>query len=141
NNRNIQQLNSQWKDEKSGVGKADIIAGIKEMGYRAKEILTEINLTRVWKKFNVMNEDDLYAAVGYEGIAATLILSRLTDKIRKEETVKQDLAHKIEEIQETVHDRTRALQKSETGVYVKGLDNVLIRLSRCCNPVPYDDII
>src|SRR5699024_1784134 len=115
--------------------------GIKELGYPLKEVLTEENIKRVCEKFNFVNEEDLYAAVGYQGITSSLIVTRLTDKIRKEREKEENTLENSEEVRTIVADKTPVNKKSDTGVIVEGLDSVLVRLSRCCNPVPNDDIV
>jgi GTP pyrophosphokinase len=84
--------------------------------------------------------DDLYAAIGYGGI----MLSQVTPKLRefyrseqKEKSVDNTINEKPIEIKE---DRS-SKKVSKEGVHVKGIDNVLIRFAKCCNPVPGDDII
>src|SRR5699024_7257396 len=74
----------QRKEENIDKGKAEVEQGIKDLGFPLKEVLTQENIKRVCEKFNFVNEDDLYAAVGYQGISGALIVTRLTDKIRKE---------------------------------------------------------
>src|SRR5699024_1912444 len=75
-----QRFKKQRRVENIEKGKEEIEAGIKELGYPLKEVLTEENIKRVCEKFNFVNEEDLYAAVGYQGITSSLIVTRLTDK-------------------------------------------------------------
>src|SRR5699024_294332 len=63
-----QFFKKQRKEENIEKGKAEIEKGIKELGFTAKEVLTNENIKRVCDKFNFVNEEDLYAAVGYQGI-------------------------------------------------------------------------
>jgi len=131
----------QRKEENIDKGKAEVEQGIKDLGFPLKEVLTQENIKRVCEKFNFVNEDDLYAAVGYQGISGALIVTRLTDKIRKEKEQEQKLEEKIERVQQNVHDKATSSNKTDSGVIVEGIDNILVRLSRCCNPVPDDDIV
>lgn len=131
----------QRKEENIEKGKTEVESGIKELGFPLKDVLTTENLKRVCEKFNFVNEDDLYAAVGYQGISGALIVTRLTDKLRKQQENEQNLEEKIIEAQQSVQDTFNSGTKSDSGVIVAGMDNMLVRLSRCCNPVPYDDIV
>src|SRR5690625_3125624 len=140
-NKIKQFFKRQRKEENIEKGKQVIEVGIKDLGFEPKDVLTEENIQKVCTKFNFANEDDLYAAVGYQGISGSTIISRLTSDLRKEKQMEQKLEEKIEEVQDTVQDKIRALTKNDSGVEVAGIDNVLIRLSHCCNPVPYDDIV
>src|SRR5690625_2331599 len=85
----------QRKEENIEKGKTEVENGIKELGFPLKDVLTTENLKRVCEKFNFVNEDDLYAAVGYQGISGALIVTRLTDKLRKQQENEQNLEEKI----------------------------------------------
>ncbi|HVH95672.1 MAG TPA: ACT domain-containing protein, partial [Bacillus sp. (in: firmicutes)] len=76
--------------------------------------------------------------VGYNGITALQVANRLTEKLRKKRDVEQvsDISNAVAELKSFP---TR--KKRESGVRVEGIENLLIRLSRCCNPVPGDDIV
>jgi GTP pyrophosphokinase len=92
----------------------------------------------VAEKFNFTNEDDMYAAVGYNGVTALQVANRLTEKWRKKRDQEQaaNIANKISDLKAfPTH------KKRESGVRVSGIENLLIRLSKCCNPVPGDEIV
>src|SRR5699024_3677537 len=132
-NKIKQFFKRQRKEENIEKGKEIIESGIKELGFEPKEVLTEDNVQKISKKYNFANADDLYAAVGYQGINSSMIISRLTSALRKEQEIEQKLEEKIEEVHDSVQDKTRSFTKNDSGVEVEGVDNVLIRLSRCCN--------
>src|SRR5699024_1233704 len=81
----------------------------------------------------------LYAAVGYQGITSSLIVTRLTDDIRRKQEQEEQLEETIEKTISETKSHVRH-GKDTAGVKVEGIDNILIRLARCCNPVPGDDI-
>lgn len=140
-NKIKQFFKKQRKEENITKGKAEIDKGIKDLGFTPKEVLTNENIKRVCEKFNFVSEDDMYAAVGYQGITASLVITRLTDRLRREQEVEKNMNQQIEEVQSAVQEKPHSISKSGSGVEVAGIDNVLVRLSRCCNPVPYDDIV
>src|SRR5699024_2218054 len=131
----------QRKEENIEKGKIEIEKGIKDLGYTSKEVLTNENIKRVCEKFNFVNEEDLYAAVGYQGITGSLIVTRLTDQLRREREQEKNMEQQIEEVQSNVSEKPTSINKTDSGVEVAGIDNMLVRLSRCCNPVPNDDIV
>ncbi|MCY0888347.1 MAG: bifunctional (p)ppGpp synthetase/guanosine-3',5'-bis(diphosphate) 3'-pyrophosphohydrolase [Alicyclobacillaceae bacterium] len=95
-------------------------------------VLSGAYLTDVMQKFSFTREEDLYAAVGYGGISAGHVVTRLVEKLRKEQqTVQQDTLSL---------ERKSASKPTEMGVRVRGVDNMLIRFARCCHPVPGDAI-
>lgn len=140
-NKIKQFFKRQRKAENIEKGKAEIENGIEELGFDPKDVLTPENIRRVCKKFNFSNESDLFAAVGYQGISGSLIVTRLTDQLRKEKENERKLEEKIEEVRSNVQEKQTRRRKSDLGIVVEGVDNILIRLSRCCNPVPNDEII
>ncbi|WP_164216314.1 bifunctional (p)ppGpp synthetase/guanosine-3',5'-bis(diphosphate) 3'-pyrophosphohydrolase [Virgibacillus sp. YIM 98842] len=138
-NKIKQFFKKQKREENISKGKEAVDKEIRALSIDPKDALTQENLQRVFEKFNFSNEDDMYAAVGYQGITAALVATRLTDKIRSERQQEQDLAKAIEDVK-TADVNERKLQKKDSGVKVAGVDNLLVRLSKCCNPVPGDKI-
>ncbi|MDP4550412.1 bifunctional (p)ppGpp synthetase/guanosine-3',5'-bis(diphosphate) 3'-pyrophosphohydrolase [Alkalihalobacillus macyae] len=141
-NKIKQWFKKEKREENVEKGRELVEKEIKNHGFELKAVLTADNIANVSKKFNFTSEEDMYAAVGYGGITAAQIATRLTDKARKERTKEQEeeLAKSIIE-GKTTHTPARPPRRAESGVRVKGIDNLLIRLSRCCNPVPGDDIV
>ncbi|PKR85195.1 RelA/SpoT family protein [Heyndrickxia camelliae] len=135
-NKIRQFFKKQQKEENIIKGKELVEKEIKNMDFDLKEILTAENVKKVAEKFNFVQEDDMYAAVGYNGMTALQIANRLTEKWRK----KRDQEEAVQEVITELKAPSKK-KKHETGVVVKGIDNLLIRLSRCCNPVPGDEIV
>src|SRR5699024_10644079 len=71
---------------------------------------------------------------------AAQIVTRLTEKIREQQEKNKNMEDTINEVNAT-GDSIKKKSKRDSGVNVEGIDNMLIRLSKCCNPVPGDDII
>lgn len=138
-NKIRQFFKKQRREENVEKGREMVEKEIKQMEYDLKEVLTAENIKRVAEKFNFTNLDDMYAAVGYNGITALQIANRLTEKWRKQKEKEEQLT-KITEATSEVKSFSIS-RKRESGVRVKGIDNLLIRLSRCCNPVPGDEIV
>ncbi|MBM7651791.1 RelA/SpoT family protein [Neobacillus cucumis] len=128
----------QRRDENVIKGKELVEKEIRNMEFDIKEILTSDNLKKVAEKFNFMNEEDMYAAVGYNGVTALQVANRLTEKWRKKRDMEQSatIANAITDLK-----AFPSTKKRESGVRVQGIDNLLIRLSKCCNPVPGDEIV
>nr|WP_307339993.1 bifunctional (p)ppGpp synthetase/guanosine-3',5'-bis(diphosphate) 3'-pyrophosphohydrolase [Caldalkalibacillus uzonensis] len=122
------------REESIAKGKELVEHEITKHGFDLKQVLTEENVDQVAKKFNFKGQEDMYAAVGYGGITAAQIATRLTEKLRREQQLEKPI-----ELPEVPQNKRR--RKFAHGVRVKGVDNLLIRLSRCCNPVPGDEIV
>ncbi|MGE7766777.1 RelA/SpoT family protein [Peribacillus sp. NPDC096540] len=138
-NKIRQFFKKQRREENIEKGKELVEKEIRVMEFELKDILTAENIKRVSDKFNFLNEEDMYAAVGYNGITALQVANRLTEKWRKQKMVEQEA-----DISEAVADLKtfpNSSKKRDSGVRVPGIENLLIRLSRCCNPVPGDEIV
>ncbi|MEN8701127.1 RelA/SpoT family protein [Bacillus infantis] len=137
-NKIRQFFKKQQKDENFEKGKEMVEKEIRNMDFDIKEILTAENVRRVAEKFNFASEEDMYAAVGYNGVTALQVANRLTEKWRKKRDMEQvnDISNAVSELKSFP-----SVKKRESGVRVSGIDNLLIRLSRCCNPVPGDEIV
>ncbi len=131
-----QFFKKQLREDNVSKGRDMIEKEIVEQGYDPKEILTQENFKRVCEKLNYANEDDLSAAVGFNGMTALQVVNRLAEKVRKQRSQEETIEKITKEMKTPPKEKV-----TETGVVVKGLENLLIRLSRCCNPVPGDEIV
>lgn len=107
---------------------------IKNRDYKPDDVLKSQYMAPVLERYNISHEDDLYAMVGFGGVTAQQVTNRLMEKFK----VAEEKSNVIEEIDRTHHYKEIS---TESGVYVQGMDNMLINLSKCCNPLPGDDII
>ncbi len=85
------------------------------------------------KRQRLANAEELYAAIGYGGVSLEKIMPRI-----KEDYVKLVKASKETNIEEYIQKHT---PRSHDGVIIEGIDNCLVKLSKCCAPLPGDDII
>lgn len=100
-------------------------------------------MPQLLKRVSFSNIDDLYAAIGYGGITATKAVNRLHDElIRSQKLVdKKTVLDKVNEAAERREKLSQKQTKPVHGVLVAGLDNCLVKFSRCCTPIPGDDIV
>ena len=107
---------------------------IKANKFDIDEVLTEENIEIALNRYKFATLEELYVSIGYGGISANKVFARLTEKIRKEKQTQ-------EKLEKLVNAEEEKKIVTETGVYVKGVDNILVRLSKCCQPIPGDDIV
>ena len=91
----------------------------------------------VLKRYNYNTQEDMFASIGFGAISPNKILTRLLEEYKKEH--EEDTIE--EKIQELVETKEKVRKVPTSGVVVKGIDNCLVKFSRCCNPVPGDEII
>ncbi|MBR1695452.1 MAG: bifunctional (p)ppGpp synthetase/guanosine-3',5'-bis(diphosphate) 3'-pyrophosphohydrolase, partial [Selenomonas sp.] len=111
----------------------------KRLGYAPKELLKDGRLLEVAKKLNILSEDDLLAAVGYGGIAVHGILTRLVE-FHKEEIKEKTPLDVTQMLSALKRPANKGKSKSSHGVLVEGESGLMVRLARCCNPIPGDPI-
>lgn len=136
---------NQWfkkenREENVVRGKENIEKELKKQGMTHSQLFKTEWLDIVLKKFNFNSLDDMYSAVGYGGITSSKIVTRLRDEYRKTAKPEETL-HDAAEAETQVKPAKKKKSVPESGIIVKGIDNCLVRLSRCCNPVPGDNII
>lgn len=138
---------NQWfkrerRDENIEEGKEQIDRELRRLGNTHAQLFKPEWVSIITKRYGFNSVDDLYAGIGYGGITATKVVMRLREEWLKElhENDKNvDLQAVIEQSAKKDADKTRI--RSSNGVVVKGIDNCLVRLAHCCNPVAGDDII
>ena len=94
----------------------------------------------ILKRYTLNTLDDLFASVGYGGLTAQKVVIRLRDeymKVAKLERAEEELTFPLD----IDYSETKSTRTSSHGIIVHGIDNCLVRLSKCCTPVPGDDII
>ena len=89
------------------------------------------------ERYRYPTPDDMYASIGFGAISAGKIITKLLEEYKKEHE-EEIIEAKIEEL---TAKKTNAKKPPKSGVIVKGIDNCLVKFSRCCNPVPGDEII
>ena len=133
---------NQWfkraqRSENIEKGKDAIEREVKKIGIKYSELVKPEWLQLAMDRYKFQTVDDLYASIGFGGISVNKLMARLLDEYRKEHE-EEDFEEKIQELAKAKPVRNKT---SKTGVVVKGIDNCLIKLSKCCNPLPGDNII
>ncbi|MGN1299159.1 MAG: RelA/SpoT family protein [Candidatus Scatovivens sp.] len=133
---------NQWfkkaqRSENIEKGKDTIEREVKKLGIKQSELFKPDWVKKVTDRYNYLTVDDMYASIGFGGISANKVIARLLEEYNKEHE-EEDFEEKIEELAKSKPIRNKP---SPNGVVVKGIDNCLVKLSKCCNPLPGDEIV
>lgn len=120
------------REENIEEGRAEVEREFRRSFIRLTEEEFSPFIKKIAEKQRCKNVEDFYAAIGYGGISLIKLMPRI-----KEEYLKLTKLSEPTVIKTTPKKRT----KSNEGVIIEGIDNCLVKLSRCCNPLPGDDII
>lgn len=136
----MQWFKKQKREENIAKGKEMFEKEIKRQGFSYNELVKQEWMDAIVKKLNLQHMEDLYSSMGYGGVSVSQVISRLKEEYAK--TVKPESNDwRILEKASTEAKIEKKKKDSSTGVVVKGISNVLVRFSKCCNPVPGDEII
>ncbi|WP_059051872.1 RelA/SpoT family protein [Paenibacillus senegalimassiliensis] len=135
-----QWFKKEKREENVEKGREAIERELKRAGIEPSQWMSEDKLLDAAKKFTFNDVDDMLSAIGFGGITAAQIVTKLTEKLRKEQEEAAghiELTSEVKEVKSQQEERRRPTN----GVVVKGIDNLLVRFARCCNPVPGDEIV
>ena len=120
------------KDEYIRMGKAMADREIRHRGIMPSELLTNDAIRATCERYMFNSLDEMYAAIGYGSISLNQVVAKLinsnpsvADKIKKQQIVRKN----------------KQAGTKESSVIIKGVEDLLVRFSRCCSPVPGDDIV
>ncbi len=117
-------------------GKEILEKDIKKIGMKHSDLFKPEWVQIALDRYKYNSVDDMYASIGFGAISAAKILARLLEEYKKE--------HKEEDLEKTITElanKKTVTKPSKTGVVVEGIDNCLVKLSKCCNPLPGDQIV
>ena len=143
-----QWFKKERREENIANGRSAFDAELRHCGIAMKEVLDPEFLPVLLKKVAYPSLDDLYAAIGYGGFTAQKAVSRIQGELQRRQQQRHQEQLALEAAAETREEPKPAdppkqpkAVKSEQGIIVEGLDNCLVKFSKCCSPVPGDDIV
>lgn len=114
---------------------------LKHNGLTLDDVLADEIVSPILKRLSFTCVEDLYAAIGYGGVTVARVANRLRDEARSAKPDKKTVIDKVSEAAERREQNARKEGKAVHGILVEGLNNCLVKFSRCCTPVPGDDIV
>ena len=136
------------REENIAQGRASFESELKHVGLTMSQITASDVLPSILKRVSFQSLDEMYAAIGYGGLTALKAVNRVRDELLQINRAAA-MAKAAEEAAATAAQEAKAAQqsalpkkvKSEKGIVVEGLSNCLVKFSKCCAPVPGDEII
>ena len=127
-----QWFKKEGREENIALGRDMLEHEIKKSGYTSAQLMVPETIEQILKKNNFQTTEDLYCAIGFGGIPASKVVFKMREDYKRR--------NKKTEATTTVHAHHKK-QSNSSGVVVEGLEGCLVRLSKCCRPIPGDDIV
>ena len=137
-NKIRQWFKKEKREENIAKGREMIEREGKKLGYEWRDLVKGDRLSEVAKKLNISNEDDLFEGLGYGGVTLHGVFAKLIELYKKElkSSTPPDVSAMLAELKPK-----RLKNKVSHGILVKGESGLMVRLARCCNPLPGDIIV
>lgn len=142
-----QWLKKENKNDAVEKGKDLLDKYIRKKGYDPKDILKTSYINRAIKELNYNNLDEFYTHISHGGSTQSKVGTLLFKIFNEDQQKKQEAEKHDVEIRETKSQDSQKKAKADrkkrenAGIVVEGIDGLMVRIARCCNPVPGDDII
>ena len=137
-----QWFKKERREENIIRGRAMLEDELRHNGLTLDDVSDDAIAGPILKRFSFTCMDDMYAAVGYGGLTATRAANRLRDALKSQEPKGKTALDKVSEAAERRETHAPKKEgKAVHGILVEGLSNCLVKFSRCCTPVPGDDIM
>jgi GTP pyrophosphokinase len=135
-----QWFKKEKREENVAKGREMLERELKRLGLEPSAWMSDDKLQEAASKYTFNDIEDMMSAIGFGGITAAQICTKLTEKMRREaeEANQIELTGEMKEIRASSPNKK---SRPNHGVTVKGVDNLLVRFARCCNPVPGDAIV
>ncbi len=110
----------------------------KRLGYEPKTFASPEKLKEVGARLRINSDEDLLATLGYGGVTLNSVISKLVEIYKKEQKLNtnKDLSEMLAELKPR-----KSKAKASHGILVKGEEGIMVKLARCCNPIPGDPVV
>ncbi len=136
-----QWFKKERREENVEKGQEMFLAELKRQNIPAKAVLSEEYLDAILKRLSLKSIEDMYNAIGYGGIMTNQVVPKIREKYFKDHKEEQVKSRFETERFEDLPNKKKEIKKNDTGIIVKGMEDILVRFAKCCTPVPGDNII
>ncbi|HEX5821978.1 MAG TPA: TGS domain-containing protein, partial [Solirubrobacterales bacterium] len=127
------------REDAEHKGRADLAQAFKKQGLPYQKLAGSPLLVDVIREMGFRKADDFYIALGQSKISTKVVANKVMQRLKRGEAVEEEPAEGL--IKGTDEARRRTREATSFGIKVKGIDDVAVRLAKCCRPVPGDDIV
>lgn len=135
-----QWLKKENKSDDIDKGKVLIDKYVRKKGYEPKEVLKNSYISKLVKDLGLRDSDELYMQISNGGAVVSNVASKLFAYYNADRE-KENKKDKVEDVKIKESSNKKKKHSGNKGIIVKGMDGLLVRVSKCCNPVPGDEII
>ena len=139
-NKINQWFKKEFKEDNIVKGKEMFVAYCKAKAIEVANITKPEYMSIICKKYGFHDWDNVLAAIGHGGLKEGQIINRMVEAYDKDHKKILSDEEVIASVEESAQNR-QIRPRSKSGIVVKGIDDVAVRFSRCCNPVPGDEIV
>lgn len=140
-NRIKRFFKTQQREENVETGRELLEKAISKHEFDPHDFMDKETLQKMAVRYNYHTAEDLLAAIGYGEQKESTVALRLTSDARKKREQEEQRAVSESNELEMTKEPEKLKIRHEDGVVIQGANNLLLRLSKCCNPVPGDDIV
>ena len=140
-NKINQWFKTEFKEENIIRGKELIEKYCKSKALILSNLTKPEYVEKVLRKYGFKDWDAVCAAIGHGGLKEGQVINKLLDEYNKEHKKLMTDAQILTQISESKSALPQSARKSKSGIIVKGIDDVAVRFSKCCNPLPGDEIV
>ena len=140
-NKINQWFKNEYKDDNIVKGKELLQAYCKTKAINMPDIMKPLYMDHVMKKFGFHDWEAVLAAVGHGGLKEGQIINKMQEMYERDNRKVMSDEQILAEVHENAQIKQSQPQKSKGGIVVKGIHDVAVRFSKCCSPVPGDEII
>lgn len=137
-NKIRQYLKKENKSENIDKGKEMLEKYVRRKGYDPQQIIRNQWINKAAKSLNIATVDELFTSISYGGVLLSKVATLLQNYYHEE---KQQEIKRKEKENDLLEGKRRAKEPPQNGVTIEGMDDLLVRFAKCCNPVPGDEII
>lgn len=129
------------RDRNKILGEEALDKALKEYGQNTKALEKKNEFAKVYDLYHIKNLDELYLSLGSGRVLLKHVLENLSSVDYKPEEQEQPKKKTVETLYNKISNTAKKTSHKDNAVIVDGLDDIMVRMGKCCNPIPGDPIV